>query len=73
MADVAHVSSRAMNERAGLTRAEERDILDTIRHWQNRGVTVNMVWEALGHRPSRNATWTAVRAHMTRWLLREAE
>lgn len=61
------------HERAGLTRAEEADIIDTIRYWQNRGVTVNMAWEALGHRSSGNATWTAVRAHMTRWLLREME
>ena len=46
---------------------------EQIRHWQNRGVTVNDAWEALGHKRRLNATWAMVREFMISWLLDEAE
>ena len=53
-----------------MTPLEASQIADEqIRHWQNRGVTTNNAWEALGHARRGNATWAMVRAHMVRWLL----
>lgn len=45
----------------------ERDIRNTIRHWQQQGVTTEQAWRALEGSAGGNHSWAMVEARMIRW------